>query len=70
MKREEHSKGLLDISDVIFQVYNKLDNQKNPEVLINKLVNYIYIVGFDHQIKFLDNDEALLSKLSDISKKQ
>lgn len=43
--------------------------EKYPEILINKLVNYIYIVGFDNKIHFLGNDEKLLIELGDISKK-
>lgn len=68
MKRDE-TKAILDITDVLLQVYKKIDSEKYPEILINKLVKYIYIVGFDNKIHFLGNDEKLLIELGDISKK-
>ncbi|KAJ67397.1 hypothetical protein P787_0665 [Enterococcus faecalis MN16] len=51
------------------QVYEKIDSEKYPEILINKMVNYIYIVGFDNKIHLLENDEKLLIELEDIPKK-
>lgn len=69
MTRPNQTKALLDITDVLFQVYKKIDTAKYPEILVNKLVNYIYIVGFDNKIRFIDNDEKLLIELGDISKK-
>lgn len=51
MKRDK-TKAILDITDVLLQVYKKIDSEKYPEILINKLVNYIYIVGFDNKIHF------------------
>ena len=65
MKRDK-TKAILDITDVLLQVYKKIDSEKYPEILINKLVNYIYIVGFDNKIHFLGNDEKLLIELGDI----
>ena len=50
------------------QVYKKIDSEKYPEILINKLVNYIYIVGFDNKIHFFQEMiEKLLIELGDIS---
>lgn len=68
MKRDK-TKAILDITHVLLQVYKKIDSEKYPEILINKMVNYIYIVGFDNKIHFLGNDEKLLIELGDISKK-
>ena len=67
MAREEKPSGLLDITDVLLQVYKKLDTVKYPEYLINKLVNYIYSVGFDQKIRFMGRDGVLLRKLADES---
>ena len=69
MTRPNQTKELLDITDVLFKIYKKIDTAKYPEILVNKLVNYIYIVGFDNKIRFIDNDEKLLIELGDISKK-
>ncbi len=63
------TKAILDITDVLLQVYEKIDSEKYPEILINKMVNYIYIVGFDNKIHLLENDEKLLIELEDIPKK-
>ena len=69
MAREDKPSGLLDITDVLLQVYKKLDTVKYPEYLINKLVNYIYSVGFDQKIRFMGRDGVLLRKLADESNK-
>ncbi len=69
MTRPNQTKALLDITDVLFQVYKKIDTAKYPEILVNKLVNYIYIVGFDNKIRFIDNDEKLLIELGIFLKK-
>lgn len=50
MDRPQKTSGLLDITDVLLQVYKKIDTTKYPEYLLNKLVNYIYSVGFDQKI--------------------
>lgn len=69
MDRPQKPSGLLDITDVLLQVYKKLDTVRYPEYLINKLVNYIYSVGFDQKIRFMGRDGELLRKLADESKK-
>ncbi|ENZ5663371.1 bacteriocin immunity protein [Enterococcus hirae] len=67
--RNNYTNSLLDITDVLLQVYKKIDTVKYPEILVNKLVNYIYIVGFNNDIHFFDEDEKLLRELGNISKK-
>ena len=62
MDRPQKPSGLLDITDVLLQVYKKLDTVRYPEYLINKLVNYIYSVGFDQKIRFMGRDGELLRK--------
>ncbi|HAP8853142.1 TPA: bacteriocin immunity protein, partial [Enterococcus faecium] len=37
MTRPNQTKALLDITDVLFQVYKKIDTAKYPEILVNKL---------------------------------
>ena len=69
MDRPQKPSGLLDITDVLLQVYKKLETVRYPEYLINKLVNYIYSVGFDQKIRFMGRDGELLRKLADESKK-
>lgn len=69
LQQPEQSPALLNITDVLLQVYQKLDQVKNPEVLMNKLVNYIYVVGFDAKLHFLGRDEKLLQALEVPAKK-
>lgn len=67
MEREQ-TPALIDITDVLLQVYKKLDTVKNPEVWVNRLVNYIYIVGKASNVGFNRQEEAMLIALGDISK--
>lgn len=69
MQRAEKSSTLLTITDVLLQVYQKLETSHYPEVLINQLVNYIYIVGFDAKLQFGASDEKLLGALRETAKK-
>lgn len=41
LMQHEQTPALIDITDVLLQVYKKLDTVKNPEVWVNRLVNYI-----------------------------
>lgn len=68
-ERPEKSSGLLDILDVLRQVYKKIDQEEYPEYLVDRLVKYIYMVGFNNRIHFLGEDGKLLVKLSDVAKK-
>lgn len=68
IKRPNLSETLTDITDVLLLVYRKLDDTKNnPEALVNRLVNYIYRVGFDHRIHFDKEEEHLLIELGAIA---
>ncbi|GAA2967939.1 hypothetical protein FC48_GL000699 [Ligilactobacillus murinus DSM 20452 = NBRC 14221] len=42
-ERPEKSSALLDILDVLAQVYKKIDQEEYPEYLVDRLVKYIYI---------------------------
>lgn len=67
--RSEQSARLLDILDVLAQVYKKIDQEEYPEYLVDRLVKYIYTVGFNNKIRFLGQDGKLLVELSDVAKK-
>ncbi|MCV5888766.1 bacteriocin immunity protein, partial [Escherichia coli] len=41
-ERPEKNSGLLDILDVLAQVYKKIDQEEHPEYLVDRLVKYIY----------------------------
>ena len=68
-KRTNKSKDILDILDVLVQVNKKLDKEKTPEVLINKLNQYIRITASKGKIHFLNEEEELTIKLSIIGQK-
>lgn len=68
IKRPDQVGGLIDITDVLLQVYKKLDDTKAVEPLVNRLVNYIYSVGFANKIHFDRKQEHLLIELGDIAK--
>lgn len=68
MKHEDKSSQLLDITDVLAQVYKKIDKAKNPEALLNRMVNYIYISGFSRMNLNREEDDALM-KLGNLAKR-
>ena len=53
MDRPQKPSGLLDITDVLLQVYKKLDTVKYPEYLINKLVTLSFIADDNATSLFL-----------------
>lgn len=67
MQQSNKSAALLDITDVLVQVYSKLDQTKNKEALVNRMVNYIYIVGFSN-ITLSKTAESNLIELGNIAK--
>ncbi|MBO1307283.1 bacteriocin immunity protein [Enterococcus sp. 669A] len=69
VKQPDPSEGLQDIVDVLLQVYKKLDTAKNPEALVNRLVNYIYSVGLASRVHFDKKEEQLLIDLSVIGQR-
>ena len=60
---ENQSTELLDILDVLAQVYRKLPEAKNPEAVLNRLVNYIRSVALAGRIHFPKKEEALIIDL-------
>lgn len=69
VQRSDQSPQLLDITDVLSQVCAKLDTAKNPEALINRLVNYIRIKASTGQITFPTPQESLIDQLAWIGAK-
>ena len=68
-KREDHSAELIDITDVLLQVYTKLDHEKNPAALVNRLVNYIRSMALKGKIHFPSEDEKLMIELRQIGQR-
>lgn len=68
MQQSNKNSALLDITDVLLQVYSKIDQTKNKEALLNRMVNYIYIVGFSN-INLSKKAENDLIELGDIAKR-
>lgn len=67
VQRSNPQPQLIEINEVLLQVYQTLETEKNPEPLINRLVNYIYRVGFDHKIRFDKEEETLIIELGTIA---
>lgn len=67
-KYEDQSPELMDITDVLQQVYHTLETTKNPEALVNKLTKYIYISGFK-KITFAPAENKLLANLGAIGQR-
>lgn len=55
-KRNDQSSELLDILDVLLQVYKELDKTKNSEALINRLNQYIRITASSGRINFSSSE--------------
>ena len=60
---EKKQSELLDIIDVLAQVYRKLPETKNPEALLNRLVNYIRSVALAGRIHFPTNEEKSIADI-------
>lgn len=69
VKRDTKSSELSDILDVLLKVYQKLDTEKHPERLINKLIQYIRITASTGKINFSSEEEKLTIQLSVIGQK-
>lgn len=65
----EQSGELLDIVDVLTQVNKKITTVKNPEALVNRLVNYIRSVAIKGRLHFPDEEEKLMINLGTIGQK-
>ena len=60
-----------DIKEVLLKVYMKVDpiNDKKNESKINKLVNYIYFIGYTEKIHFSKYEEELIRNLNEVGKR-
>lgn len=65
----DQSGDLLDIIDVLMQVDKKITTTKNPEALVNRLVNYIRSVAIKGRLHFPDEEEKLMIDLGIIGQK-
>lgn len=68
MQHDEKSSYLLDVTDVLSQVYKKIDDAKNPEALLNRMVHYIYVAGFS-RVSLNHDEEKALMELGNLSKR-
>ncbi|EUJ21804.1 bacteriocin immunity protein [Listeria aquatica] len=68
-KRSDPSNELLDILDVLYQVYLKIDTVNNPEAYVQRLVNYIYSVGLKGRLYFPEDENRLIAELGIIGQK-
>lgn len=67
IKVPEPSKNLLNVTDVLLQVYQTIDDTKDLAPLLSKLVNYIYVEGFD-TLSLPREQEHQLIELGDMAK--
>ena len=61
--------GIRDITDVLLQVNKKIDTSKNPEALVNRMVNYIRITASSEKLNFSKADEKLIIDLGVIGQR-
>ncbi|WP_261978996.1 bacteriocin immunity protein, partial [Lactiplantibacillus plantarum] len=66
----DQSGDLLDIIDVLMQVDKKITTTKNPEALVNRLVNYIRSVAIKGRLHFPDEEEKLMIDLGIIGQNE
>ncbi|KRL02416.1 bacteriocin immunity protein [Liquorilactobacillus capillatus] len=62
-KRKTQTVEILDIKDVLAQIHSKIGDVKNPEALINRLVNYIRSLAIKGRIHFSSTEEQLIIDL-------
>lgn len=68
-ERPDETPELLDITDVLLQVYKKIDQEKYPERLVNRLVNYIRNASLKGRLHFSKKEEALMIQLGSLGNK-
>lgn len=68
-QRPDQTPPMQDITDVLGQVYLKLDKAKNPEALVNRMVNFVRIKASVGKIHFAKPQESLLIELAWIGAK-
>lgn len=68
IKLPDPSTNLLNITDVLLQVYTKIDDVKELDPLVSRLVNYIYVEGFGSVTLPREQDHQLI-ELANIAKK-
>lgn len=61
--RDNQPPELLDITDVLLQVYKRMEDEKNPAALLNRLVNYIRNAALKGKLHFSKKEEALIIQL-------
>ncbi|MCT4403890.1 bacteriocin immunity protein [Leuconostoc falkenbergense] len=61
--------GIRDITDVLLQVNKKIDTSKNPEALVNRMVNYIRITASSEKLHFSKADEKMIIDLGVIGQR-
>ncbi|QTI54082.1 bacteriocin immunity protein (plasmid) [Enterococcus faecalis] len=67
--RKEQSNELLDIEDVLLQVYKNIDSVKNSETLMNRLVQYIRSLSLKGRLHYSTKEENLIIQLGEFGKK-
>lgn len=68
IERPNPNEQLVNITDVLLQAYKLLETANDVPVLVNRVCNYIYSVGFDGRLRLNREEEAKLIELGNISK--
>lgn len=68
-ERKDQTSEMMDITDVLLEVSKKLRTTKNPEALVNRLVQYIRSTAIKGKIYFPPEEEKIVIELSAIGKK-
>lgn len=55
-----------DIKEVLLKVYTKVDDSKEKESPINRLVNFIYFTAFNQELRFNEEQENMIRELSEL----
>ncbi|MHC5190039.1 bacteriocin immunity protein [Enterococcus cecorum] len=64
IKRKNESTAIYDITDCLFQVYQKVELVKNPEMMISALSNYIYVVSLNGRVQYSKEESNIISKIA------
>ena len=68
-ERKQLSSELLDIIDVLQQVYQTIDQASEPEIVINHLVNYIRSQAIKGRLHFPKSQEEAIMNLGVIGQR-
>ncbi|EOI01759.1 hypothetical protein UAY_01167 [Enterococcus moraviensis ATCC BAA-383] len=63
-----HEENYVELKEVLMKVYKKLDKPINDDLVMSRLVNYIYFKNLTQKLKFTEEQNQIITKMNEIAK--